>query len=324
MYRSILVLALLVALPLQADPPQLPLPADPWAPSSVSTEAEVEPRDLEAPAGRRDGQIHQAVEAFRAGKEAPVIKRSGSVIYPFDESQPVVRCSPLRACDIELQAGEIVTGVALGDTERWLTSPLESGDPDRAVPHVLVKPKAYDIATNLVIATTRRTYHVGLISPPRSQLEAGQLAYHRHVTFYYPDEMVQQWATREEIRKRQEAAEQQAAAKRTVEPVATTQVAAIQDLNFEYRVRHRRRVRWAPANVFDDGRHVYIQMPESIRARDLPALLVETADGQLAVTNYRVQGRWYIVDGLFEEAQLVLGVGKRRQKVRIQNRQRRA
>ena len=88
--------------------------------------------NLEAPIGRRDGQIHQAVETFRAGEEAPVIKRSGSVIYPFDESQPVVRCSPLRACDIELQAGEIVTGVALGDTERWLTSPLESGDPDRA------------------------------------------------------------------------------------------------------------------------------------------------------------------------------------------------
>ena len=77
-----------------------------------------------------------------------------------------MRCTPLRACDIELQAGEVVTGVALGDTERWVTSPLDSGAADDPTSHVIVKPKDYDLATNIVIGTDRRTYHLSLLSPP--------------------------------------------------------------------------------------------------------------------------------------------------------------
>ena len=75
-----------------------------------------------------DQEIAQAVERFQETGEAPVLTRSETVVFPFGRSQPEVRCTPLRACDIELQAGEIVLGVALGDAERWVTSPLASGD----------------------------------------------------------------------------------------------------------------------------------------------------------------------------------------------------
>ncbi len=279
--------------------------------------------DLEPPAASpysRDGQVEVAVRRYRDSGEAPILKRNSTVLFPFDESQPMVRCSPLRACDIELQAGEAITGVALGDTERWITSPLESGDVDRPTPHVLVKPTDYDLATNLVIATNRRTYHIGLISPTIDDLESGELAYHRHVTFYYPEEMVQRWASRDELRRLKAEQQKQArAAPRGPAPIAQPHAPDLKSLNFNYSKKHKRRIRWAPTTIFDDGTHVYIQMPENIRSMDLPALLVEAGNGELGVVNYRVRGRWYIVDGVFEKAELVLGVGKHRKRVKIRN-----
>ena len=52
------------------------------------------------------------------------------VLYPYDQGPtPVVDCEPLRTTDIQLQAGETITDVAMGDTERWMATPASSGDP---------------------------------------------------------------------------------------------------------------------------------------------------------------------------------------------------
>ena len=264
------------------------------------------------PPNSREAEIRDAVESYRETGEAAVIKRNASVVYPFDQSQPDVRCSPLRACDIELQAGELVVGVAVGDAERWITSPLSSGDPDNPTPHVIVKPKEYDLATNLVIGTTRRTYHLGLISIAGPRVEAGELAYHRHVAFYYPDEIVRHWATAEELERERDS-------RRQASVMAETSAVSVDQLNFNYAIKGDKKIPWAPTHVFDDGQHVYIRLPAAARATDLPALLVEAASGEMAVSNYRLQGSWYVVDGLFPRAELVVGVGKKKRKVEIRN-----
>ena len=51
----------------------------------------------------------------------------GKVIFLFGETQPSVVCSPLQVCDIELQGGEIVRDVLVGDTVRWKVEPATSG-----------------------------------------------------------------------------------------------------------------------------------------------------------------------------------------------------
>ncbi len=266
----------------------------------------------EPPPRGRQAEIRQAVESYLHSGEAAVIKRTDSVVFPFDEAQPVVRCSPLRACDIELQPSEIVTGVALGDTERWVTSPLLSGDVDRPVRHVIVKPKDYDLATNLVIGTTRRTYHLGLISPKKTEVEKGDVAYHRHVSFYYPEDLVETWASQEQL-------ERDRRQRRDAITAGHLAAGSVAQLNFDYEVDADRAVTWAPTTVFDDGQHVYIRLPPSVRATDLPALLIE-AEGQHSAANYRVDDPWPIVDGLFRRAELVVGVGKRQRKVEITSR----
>lgn len=50
----------------------------------------------------------------------------GKVIFLFGETQPLVVCSPLQVCDIELQGGEIVCDVLVGDTVRWKVEPATS------------------------------------------------------------------------------------------------------------------------------------------------------------------------------------------------------
>jgi len=46
-------------------------------------------------------------------------------------------------------------------------------------------------------------------------------------------------------------------------------------------------------------------------------LLVIGTDGQGTMTNYRVQQQTYIVDQLFDRGRLVLGAGKKAQRVEI-------
>ena len=64
----------------------------------------------------------------------------GKVVFLFGQIQPSVVCSPLQVCDIELQPGEIVRDVLLGDTVRWKVEPATSGAPGSQAVHLIVKP----------------------------------------------------------------------------------------------------------------------------------------------------------------------------------------
>jgi type IV secretion system protein TrbG len=60
-----------------------------------------------------------------------------------------------------------------------------------------------------------------------------------------------------------------------------------------------------------------MQMPQEIQNREAPVLLIVGADGKGEMSNYRVRQQTYIVDRLFDRAELVLGAGKKAQKVEI-------
>src|SRR3989440_12715345 len=108
--------------------------------------------------GPGDPDIQAAMRAWKAEGRAPIIRRDEFIQYPYGLTEAVVNCQPLRVCDIELEAGEEVMNVSLGDSTRWLANPAFSGDRDTMTPHVLVKPTELGIATNAVITTSRRTY----------------------------------------------------------------------------------------------------------------------------------------------------------------------
>src|SRR2546425_13228630 len=86
--------------------------------------------------------------------------------------------------------------------------------------------------------------------------------------------------------------------------------------NFNYQIDGDD-VPWKPVRVFDDGTHVYIQMPQAMRVTEAPALLVQTRTGDAALVNYRLRQPYYVVDKLFETALLITGVGDHQDRVTI-------
>ena len=224
----------------------------------------------------------------------------GPVFGWRDGAVYAVTARPDRVTDIVLQPGETLSPgnpVAAGDTVRWIIGDSESGvGPARQV-HLLVKPTAAGIATNLLIATDRRTYHVELRSTADAYMSA--------VSWRYPEgELV--------ALKARPAPGPQC-------PTASVLVAPEPDvsaLNFAYRIEGSAPFR--PERVFDDGRRTVIDFPASIAATEMPPLFI-VADGGGApqLVNYRVQGRRMVVDRIFQVAELRLGAAKTQAKVRI-------
>lgn len=105
----------------------------------------------------------------------------GKVIFLYGEVQPSVVCSPLQVCDIELQAGEVVRDVLVGDTVRWKVEPATSGAVGGQAIHLIVKPSEPGLVTSMVVTTSRRTYHI--------QLKSHQSQYMARVGFEYPEDV---------------------------------------------------------------------------------------------------------------------------------------
>ena len=115
------------------------------------------------------GSVQSAIDAqvskFNTGGRADVLRQSDVLIYPYGVYQPVLTCTVLRACIIELQPGESLISIIAGDDQRWLIDHTATGAGAGTV-IVSVKPIDHNITTNLIISTDRRVYHITLDSPP--------------------------------------------------------------------------------------------------------------------------------------------------------------
>ncbi|MDX2274349.1 MAG: TrbG/VirB9 family P-type conjugative transfer protein [Hyphomonadaceae bacterium] len=181
--------------------------------------------------------------------------------------------NPNYVSTILLEPGETLNDIAAGDTSRWMVTEASAETEGDARTIVLVKPQTTGLRTNIVLITDRRTYLIEAVS------QAGT-AYAAQVAWSYP---------------------QSAAANAGGIP-------SIDRLNFSYRVRtvRGRTPAWTPAHVFDDGRRTWIEFPPGVAAADMPPLFVVTGEGA-EITNYRVQGQRYVIDRIFDRAELRFG-----------------
>jgi type IV secretion system protein TrbG len=91
---------------------------------------------------------------------------------------------------------------------------------------------------------------------------------------------------------------------------------SVDELNFGYRLTGDS-PSWKPVRVFDDGAKVYIQFPSDIGQGELPPLFVLGSGGDAQLVNYRVRSGYYIVDRLFDQAELRLGDANTSKVVRV-------
>ena len=82
-------------------------------------------------------------------------------------------------------------------------------------------------------------------------------------------------------------------------------------------LKGKKRLRWYPKRVFDDGRKVYIEFNPSLEASELPIFMVLGKRGQAEIVNHRLKHGCYIIDRLFDKGVLVLGSGNRKQMITI-------
>jgi type IV secretion system protein TrbG len=225
-------------------------------------------------------------------------------VYPWSEGVIYrLYTAPERVSEIALQSGEALISVAAGDTVRWVIGDTTSGSGTERRTHILVKPSATGLETNLIITTDRRLYRVEIESNARSSM-AG-------ISWIYPQDALL-------------ALKHAEAAAAAAQPVA--EGVAVEALNFDYSIQGDQPF-WRPVRAFDDGRQVFIQFSANLPQGEAPPLFVVGEGGRAELVNYRLRGLYYVVDRLFSVAELRLGE-RRQQVVRItrggDGRQRRA
>lgn len=244
-----------------------------------------------------DAAVAQAKVWQAGGKARPLMSSDGKIVFAYGQSMPKLTCSPLRACDVEMEPGEKVKKVILADGVNWTWDAAESVERGKTVQHVVFQPKDNELESNVIITTDRRTYHIKLYSP---KVEG---AYLNRAGFYYPSELVSSWADKMGVEAEAQAKDEGL----NVLPVAVSP----QKLAFDYRVDGD--ADFKPVRVFNDGERVYMEMPDSLRNGENPVLLLKDEKDKEMVVNYRreVDGTTgtihYVVDKLFSKAELRRG-----------------
>jgi P-type conjugative transfer protein TrbG len=245
-----------------------------------------------------------ASKTWRAGGTAgvkPVAGQDGVVRFVYGAQQVTVVCAVLQVCDIELQPGELVNNLNVGDT-RFTVEPAISGAGPSEVQHLIIKPLDVGLQTSLIVTTNRRTYHF--------QLRSHRTEFMPRVGFSYREDALAKW----------DAIKSQEKQQRQAQTIPQTKE-YLGDLNFSYSLSGS--AAWKPVRVYNDGRKTIIQMPAAMAQTEAPTLLVVRKDGGLftddetVLVNYRVQGDRYVVDTVFDKAILIAGVGRGQDRVTI-------
>lgn len=239
--------------------------------------------------GERIGAAHRAakVEPSKAGFINAI------QVYPYTAGALYQLYAAVnQVTDVALEAGERLVSVSAGDTVRWVVGDTTSGEGERTQVHILVKPIAPALTTNLVITTDRRTYHL--------ELQSTEATYMASVSWTYPG------ATLTPIK---------GTSAPSLAPLPSDRIGLDVD-NIRFRYRLEGEAPWKPVRVFDDGAKVFIQFPPNLRQGEAPPLFVIDGSGKPALVNYRVKGATYVVDRLFAAAELRHGTSPQ-QVVRI-------
>jgi type IV secretion system protein TrbG len=254
--------------------------------SSIRAAAAAPPPPARVQAANRAALLEPQGDRFREAVQ----------VFPWSEGGLYrLYTAPGQITDIALEPGEQLTAVAAGDTVRWILGDTTSGSGASRQVHILLKPSAPGLSTNLVITTDRRIYRLVAVSTARTAMAA--------VSWTYPAAALVALSGPEAENAAGDAGGAGAEA----------------PFHFAYALKGDK-PSWRPLRVFDDGRQVFIEFPAGFARDQAPPLFARGADGASELLNYRVRGRFYVVDRLFAQAELRLGARKQ-QVVRIERRE---
>ncbi|WP_081576955.1 TrbG/VirB9 family P-type conjugative transfer protein [Acidithiobacillus thiooxidans] len=229
--------------------------------------------------------------------------------------RPVLVCSPLHTCIIELPDGvRPVTTVGISKSEWNVQQALVGKQPE-----IFLSPKFKGLHQNIVVAATDQgrpsNYEIRLVSDAVRYIPALKIEDSRGE--------VRSWKTD------LPSAGSQAAALQTADNAPTDPSAADPKGNVlplpNIRLNHVN-LRWSihcggggwfrssdckpirPLRVYDDGTHTFIDMPQGLASHGgFPILQARNASGHLIGVNTQIRGNTYVVDSVPAEILLRLG-----------------
>lgn len=255
----------------RAGPDPEPLAEAPRMPEPAS----LKPARVTAP-------VQSLADVNRAARQgaADAAHEDAALVYAYAPGALYeLQTAPGYISTILLEPGETVVDIAAGDTGRWMVSQTLTGAGESGRTLIIVKPLAAKLKTNIVLATDRRAYLIEAVSV------AGD-TYTAQVAWSYPTPPVPE-----------------------APPPPPPPPPPVLNYGYDITPPWRKAPVWTPVSVWDDGRKTWIAFSSNVAAADMPPLFVRTGEG-LELVNYRAEGQTYVVDRLFDRAELRLGQKK--------------
>ena len=286
---------------------QPPSPAQVWK-QAIATP----PEGAESPATA--ALARQALAASQgADATLPVFGGSDGAVNSLS-GRPVLVCSPLHTCVIELPNGvKPVTTAGISKAE-WLVQQAMVGDQ----PEIFLMPKFAGLHQNIVIAATRQgkpvNYGVRLVSDA--------IRYVPFLKINGNGGLIRSWGSGDSPTTPSRARPRAwGGGDSPMPPAKAPRVLPLPNVHLDHVNVH-----WSircggggwfsasdcrpirPLRVFDDGTHTYIKMPTGLGSHGgFPILQARNASGQLIGVDTQIRGNTYVVDSVPTEIQLRLG-----------------
>lgn len=223
-----------------------------------------------------------------------------------------IYCAPMKITDIQFQPGEKIISTAAGDTLRWQLSQTYNYNKQHVkIDHIIVKPNASGLENTVIVTTNRRTYHLLLDSTKDG-------TYMVSVKWHYPGHMV---SYSQDTNPADSLAGDDSEATAGSNPASSPYALDLSKLNFSYKfgLIKGSKPSWYPVRVFNNGRQTFIEFPKKFYADGTPMLFVANNNNQYGtMVNWRLKGRYMIVDTLFKKARLQTGVDSKGGKTIVQ------
>lgn len=183
-----------------------------------------------------------------------------------------IYCRKGYLTDLAFKKGETIKFVGGGDTAGWMVNNTEVD----GVPHLYIKPVVDVSTTNLIVTTNKRSYQLIINTSD----------------WYNP--MVR-WSYGAEDK------EANLVKQKRDERVVTGNIRGnVENLDFDYKVDgHGEK----PVMIFSDGEQTYIKFSREPEKK-VPLFVRERGKKQMALVNYRIKDNYYIVEKVFDMAQL--------------------
>ncbi len=231
---------------------------------------------------------------------------NAEIVYNYLEGiiYPIIT-APNQITDIVMQEGEIIkTQPAIGDKGNWKVEIQSVVN----VSHIYLKPRTHGLETNMIINTDKRVYRIKLISTENNYMPAVKYSYDFEGKGSYTKGSIKE----ANIEKEEEINERDNY-KRIADMVMKD---SYNDIFWNYKIIYKPnkkyKPKWYPNKVFDDGIRTYLFIPDIVRTSTRPMIMSTDKKGKnYYMVNYRINGKYYIVDGVYDYLMLAAGTDKK-------------